>query len=71
MPNQAFTTEQLTDRWEHYQEIVNIIGKRSFYTLWRMDDTVFNELWCKKAPEPSLGFNDGYYKGYEAIAGYY
>ncbi len=71
MPKKEFSTEQLTDRWEHYQEIVNLMGKRSFYTLWRMDDTIFNELWCKKAPDPSMGFNDGYYKGYEAIAGFY
>lgn len=67
----AYTTEQLVSRWEDHQEIVNLMGRRSFYDLWKMEDTVLETLWCKKAPDPVMIFNDGAYLGYEAINGYF
>lgn len=69
--SKQFTTEELVGRWEDYQEIVNLMGRRSFYNLWKLEDKVWEEMWCKKAPDPCLGFNDGYYKGYEAVEGWF
>lgn len=71
MAKPEFTTEQLVSRWEDHMEIVNLMGRRSFYDLWKMEDTVWTDLWCKKAPDPVMVFNDGAYQGYEAIAGYF
>ncbi len=69
--SKTFTTEQLVSRWEDHQEIVNLMGRRSFWNLWKMEDTVYDVLWCKKAPDPCMIFNDGAYKGYAAIEGYF
>lgn len=66
-----FTTEELTSRWEDVREIENLMGRRSFYSMIRQDDKIWKEYWCKKAPDPCLGFNDGYYKGYEALEAYF
>lgn len=71
MAKRIYSTEQLVERWEQYQSIVNLMGRRSFRNLWKMEDAVFEEYWCKEAPDPSLGFNDGYYKGYESVTGYF
>ena len=71
MANTQYTTEQLVARWEDHQEIVNLMGRRSFYNLWKMEDTVYQELWCKKASDPVMIFNDGAYLGYEAIEIYF
>lgn len=71
MAKKAYSAEQLVERWEHYQEIVNLMGRRSFYNLWKMEDKVWEDLWCKKAPDPCFGCNDGYYKGYDAISAYF
>ena len=62
--------EQVT-RWEHIRAIENLMGKRTFYGIYRWSDKVWEEMWCRKAPDPTLGFNNGFYKGYEAIEGYY
>ncbi len=66
-----FTTEELTSRWEDVREIENLMGKRTFNEILGQNDKIWNEYWCKKAPDPCLGFNNGYYRGYEAIEGYY
>lgn len=71
MAKKQYTAEQLVERWEHYQEIVNLMGRRSFLNLWKMEDTVWDELWCKMAPDPCMGCNNGYYKGYDAIGDYF
>jgi len=65
------TPEEQVTRWEHIREIENLVGKRSIYGIYRWSNKVWEEMWCKKAPDPCLGFNNGYYKGYEAIGGYY
>ena len=65
------TPEEQVTRWEHIRAIENLMGTRSYYGLYRWSDKVWDEMWCRKAPNPSLGFNNGYYQGYEAIEGYY
>lgn len=71
MAKRDFTTEELTYRWECSREIENLMGRRTFLGALRQSGKMYDEHWCKKAPDPSLGFNDGYYQGYEAVEGYY
>ncbi len=65
------TPEEQVTRWEHIRAIENLVGKMTYYGIYRWEYKVWEELWCKKAEEPTMGFNNGYYKGYEAIEGYY
>lgn len=65
------TPEEQVTRWEHLREIENIMGKVTYYGIHCWSGKIWEELWCKQAEEPTLGFNHGYYKGYDAIAGYY
>jgi len=62
-------TEELLERWEAVHEIENLMGRRAAMLLTIQDDTLFETMWTRN--EPCLGFNDGYYKGYEAVAGYF
>jgi len=63
-----YTTEQLLERWEDIHEVENLMGRRSVYRLLVRDQKEFDEMWSNK--DPCLGFNYGYYKGYDAIKGY-
>lgn len=71
MGKNQLTPEQQVTRWEHIREIENIMGKHTYYWIYCWSDKEWEDLWCKKAPDPCMGFNNGYYKGYEAISGYY
>lgn len=71
MSKKMRTPEEQVTRWEHLRAIENIMGRLSNYGIFCQDDRIWTELWCRKAPDPTLGFNDGYYKGYEAIESYY
>ena len=62
-------TEELLERWEAIHEIENLMGRRAAMLLTIQDDTVFDTMWTRN--EPCLGFNHGYYKGYEAVAGFF
>ncbi len=62
-------TEELLERWEAIHEIENMMGRRAAMLLTIQDDAVFQTMWTKN--EPCLGFNYGYYKGCEAVAGYF
>lgn len=66
-----YTAEELTERWEAVREIENLMGRRAFYTMLGENDKVWNEYWCSQALEPSLGVNEGYYRGCEALEQYY
>ena len=64
----TYTTQQLLERWEDIHEIENLMGRRSVYKLLVRDQKEFDEMWSKR--DPCLGFNFGYYKGYDAVKGY-
>ena len=66
--HKEYTPEQLLERWEDIHEIENLMGRRSVYKLLVKDREEFDELWSKN--DPCLGFNNGYYKGYDAVKGY-
>lgn len=66
-----FTTEELADRWEDRRAIENLMARRCYYQIFRQSMREYNELWCRKTPDPALGVNEGWYKGYDAVEGYY
>ena len=43
----------------------------TYYGIHCWDEKIWDEMWAKKAEDITLGFNNGYYKGAEAICGYY
>lgn len=66
-----FTAEELISRWEDVRAIENLMGRRSFYGLLGQNDKIWREYWCKETEDPCIGFNTGYYKGYDAIGEYF
>lgn len=64
-----YTTEQLTQRWEDQRAIKNLMGKYANIVLLNREQEVFDRFWSEN--EPTLAFNDGVYRGSEAVRGYY
>ncbi|NTV91225.1 MAG: SnoaL-like domain-containing protein, partial [Clostridiales bacterium] len=64
-------TEQLTERWEDLREIKNLMGKYANLIILNREQDVFGMLWDTSRTDCCLGYNEGYYDGNEAIAGYY
>ena len=65
-----FTTEQLADRWMDRREIQNIMGKYVYAVLLKDEAKLVDTYWAD-LPDISLGVNEGYYVGPEAVRGYY
>ena len=61
---------QLTERFEDRREIKNLMGKYVTSCLLCREDTLVDELFCTR-DDISLGFNNGYYVGREAVKGYF
>lgn len=67
----SFTTEQLMDRWEDRRAIQNTMVRFiSQDYLFRREKDMYDTYWSK-AEDVSLGVNEGYYAGAEAVKGYY
>ena len=64
------STLQLTERFENRREIKNIMGKYVTSCLLCKEDTIVDEFFCSR-DDISLGFNNGYYVGREAVKGYF
>lgn len=64
------TTLELTERFEDRREIKNLMGKYVASLILKREGTIFADFWSKEA-DVCLGFNNGFYKGPEAIKGYY
>ena len=71
MGKKQLTPEEQVTRWEHTRAIENLVGKMTYYGIHCWDEKIWEEMWAKKAEDITLGFNNGYYKGAEAIRGYY
>lgn len=67
----GMTTEELVSRWEDRREIQNRMGQYTYALLLKQEKELFDRFWCRQAERPSLGMNEGYYVGYDAIRGYY
>lgn len=59
------------ERWMDQREIQNLMGKFVYDMMLKREDKFYEKYWCKQSAEPSLGLNNGYYVGEEAIRGYY
>ena len=66
----AWTPEQMADRVEDYRAIQNVMGKQTFLMCYKRWSEIWETLWCKKAPDPSLALNEGKYVGYDAVKSY-
>ncbi len=69
MNKKAFTAEALLTRWEIRREVQNIMGKYSQSYCIKQEGSL-PKFWSKR-DDVSLGVNQGYYIGPEAVAGYY
>ncbi len=65
-----YTTEELTRRWEDQRYIKNLMGKYANCVILNREDDVFRLFWST-GEDVSLGFNDGWYIGKDAVKGYY
>ncbi len=63
-------TIQLLERWEDRREIQNLFGKYTYSLLLKRESSVFDAFWSA-SDTVSLGLNNGYYVGREAIKDYY
>lgn len=68
---QDFTTEQLTDRFESLRQIKNLMGKYANLIILNREQHIFDKFWSAGRQDLYLGFNDGCYKGRDAVEGYY
>ena len=60
----------LTERFEDRREIKNLMGKYVTSCLLCKEATIVDALFCSR-DDISLGFNNGYYVGREAVKGYF
>ena len=65
-----FTTEQLIAKWEAQRAIKNLMGKYVNSVLLNREQNVFELFWAAE-DDVCLGFNDGWYRGPEAVKGYF
>ncbi|MDR0518466.1 MAG: nuclear transport factor 2 family protein [Clostridiales Family XIII bacterium] len=67
----TYSTEQLVERWESQREIKNLMGKYANCVILNREDELFDAFWAGGENDVCLVFNDGYYKGAEAVRSYY
>ena len=65
-----YSTLQLTERFEDRREIKNVMGKYVATCLLNKEETIVDSLFCSR-DDISLGFNNGYYVGRDAVKGYF
>lgn len=70
MTTKSFSTEELADRWMDLRDIQNLMGKYVYYKQLKDETKLVSDFWSKR-DDITLGVNNGYYKGEEAIRGYY
>ncbi len=66
----TFTPEELLSRLEWRREIRNIMGKISHDYAVKQEAEIYSRYFSKRV-DVCLGLNNGYYKGAEAVKGYY
>lgn len=71
MTKSVLSTEQMISRWEERRSIHNLMGKYTYHFLLKKEKDIFDTFWSKTAHNPSLGLNNGYYLGADAIEGYF
>lgn len=64
------STQMLTKRFEDLREIKNLLGKYVSSLLLKREGYVLADFWSNRE-DVCLGLNSGYYKGREAVDGYF
>lgn len=67
--SKQYTAQEMADRCLIIREVQNIVGKVAHCDMLADYDLV-PQFWSKRE-DVCLGFNDGYFKGSEAVKGYY
>lgn len=62
--------EKLVTIWEDRRKVQNLMGIFSCHYLLKKEKDIVSQLFSSRE-DICLGVNDGYYKGREAVAGYY
>lgn len=62
--------EQKLEWWEGRRALKNIMGKYSYDIMYNREDLLYSRYWSTRE-DVSLGMNNGYYVGAEAIQTYY
>ena len=65
-----YSTLQLTERFEDRREIKNVMGKYVESCLLNRENTLVDTLFCSR-DDISIGFNNGYYVGRQAVKEYF
>ena len=66
----AYTSMQLLELLESRREIRNIMGRISHDYSVKQEASVYERYFAKRA-DVSLGLNDGFYDGADAVRGYF
>ena len=64
------TLEQKMDRWEDQRALKNLMGKYANLLILNREGEIFDMLWSD-AEDACLGLNGGWYRGPEAVRGFY
>ena len=68
--NTTYTAEQLVDRCLLIREAQNVVGSALHYDMLAKWNALYDEFWSKDE-DVCMGVNNGYFKGAEAVRGYY
>lgn len=64
------SAEELVGIWEERREIKNLMGRYAVSFLLKKEKTMFADFWSSRE-DVSMGMNNGWYVGREAIAGWF
>lgn len=70
MKKEALSAEALVGRWEERREIKNLMGRYAVSFLLKKEASMFETFWSRRE-DVSMGTNDGWYVGREAISGWF
>lgn len=62
--------EKLVDRWEDRRDVKNLMGIFVHYLLLKKESSMVADLWSSRE-DIAYGINGGWYKGREAVEGYF
>lgn len=70
MKKATLSAEALVGRWEERREIKNLMGRYAVSFLLKKEKTMFVDFWSSRE-DVSMGLNNGWYVGQEAISGWF
>ncbi len=70
MNKATLSAEELVGRWEERREIKNLMGRYAVSFLLKREKAMFRDFWSVR-DDVSMGLNDGWYVGREAIAAWF